>query len=395
MMRKHNIETSIYFILAVFIISNCAFPIRVFGEEDGKAPAEELQKIYSKRCEAFLTGDISEIKEFYDTTQKYGVWALEHEIKRIKYVNKWCSEREMELIDLKSYTRIKKQNIRGNKAYLTLEETYKFDYIYPQDTPTVINTFGIGIRHGVNLINKDEKWVIYNDWYTDCFEDALRGFTAGIDDSNGNSAEESGIIDQYNSELINESFTAYTGKYNREKAVQYADKYCGAAYGSGNNYKYNKLYYDYNGAGGDCTNFVSQVLGDKKEGGTITFSGGWFCNYSKFGRAQGSTAWSNADGLKNYLIYSGRGKIIKRGTFKELSPSTKDYTQGGVGSLQPGDLVCYEKKENNIDHFAVVTARDSRGYLLVNSHTTDMYHVPWDLGWGDEEIRFNLIHITY
>lgn len=388
---KHR---GINLILIIFMILNYMFFIKAFGEENNERPPEEvLQEIYNKRCEAFLTGDVSGLKELYDTSQRYGTWALEHEIKRVKYFSKWCREREMELVDLKTYIRIKKETVRGDKAYLALEETYKFDYIYPEDTPTVINTFGVGIRHGVNMIKKDNKWIVYNDWYTDCFEDALRGFTADSND-NGTIETEPNMVDSYNTGLSEESFMVYGGRYNRVKSVQYADKYCGAAYGSGNNYKYNKIYYDYNGTGGDCTNFVSQVLGDKKEGGGMPFDSKWFCNYPKYGKAQGSTAWANADGLKKYLINSGRGRIITRGTFKELSPSVKDYRTGAVGYLRPGDLVCYEKK-GDIDHFAVVTARDSRGYALVNSHTTDRYHVPWDLGWGDAGIRFYLINITY
>lgn len=394
MLKKHSIKRSILFILFIFIVSNCGLTIKAHGEEvREKSPEETLQDIYNRRCEAFLTGDTSLIKELYDTSQKYGVWALQHEIKRIKYFTKWSKEREMQLVDLKSYTRIKKKTIKGNKIFLALEETYKFDYIYPEDSPRVINTFGVGIRHWVNLIKKNDQWVVYNDWYTDCFEDALRGITANLNDNIEMDTEQS-MVDSYNTESTGESFMVYGGKYNRVKAVEYADKYCGAAWGSGNNYKYNQVYYDFNGAGGDCTNFVSQVLGDKKEGGGIPFDSRWFCNYPKYGRAQGGTAWANADGLKNYLLYSGRGRIIKKGTFKELSPSTKDYTQGSVGGLQLGDLVCYEKK-GDIDHFAVVTARDSRGYPLINSHTTDRYHVPWDLGWGDMGIKFFLIHITY
>ncbi|WP_443662559.1 amidase domain-containing protein, partial [Clostridium sp.] len=30
---------------------------------------------------------------------------------------------------------------------------------------------------------------------------------------------------------------------------------------------------------------------------------------------------------------------------------------------------------------------------LVNTHTIDRYRVPWDLGWGDKNINFYLIHV--
>ena len=161
--------------------------------------------------------------------------------------------------------------------------------------------------------------------------------------------------------------------------------------GSGNNFKYNKKYTDYNGIGGDCTNFASQVLGDK-EGGDLKHDGTWLFNYSKFGNATGSRACVNADGLKEYLLNSGKGKLIKRGNFKELTALTPEYPKGIVSRLEVGDLICYANKAD-IDHFAVVTAFDPHGYPLVNSHTTDRYHVPWALGWGDTRINFYLIHI--
>ena len=172
--------------------------------------------------------------------------------------------------------------------------------------------------------------------------------------------------------------------YDRKKVVAYADKYCGAACGIGNDFKYNKNYSDFNGAGGDCTNFVSQVLGDE-EGGGMSINATWL---------PGSRAWANADGLKNYLIGSGRGSIIKTGSFKELTTPLQNLPIGVVGKLKLGDLVAYEKGKGNIDHFAVITGFDSHGYPLVNSHTTDRYHVPWDLGWGNKNIRFFLIHIN-
>lgn len=382
---KHNMK-KIIIMVTIFLFASGFLSIRVMSEEPAeRSPKEVLQDIYGKRCEAFITGETLPLKELFDTSQKYGVWALEHEVKRVQYLNKWADERNIEFVDVKSSVRFKKVNEKGNKTYMALEESYKFDYIYPDDSPTVINSFGVGLRHWVSMIKKDGKWLIYNDWYTDCFEDALRGFTGYAGD---------GIIRKPRTNAVDSISMSYGGKYNREKAVAYADKYCGAAWGSGNNFKYNHKYTDFNGIGGDCTNFASQVLGDKEEGGGIPFDGSWFCVYHKYGNAQGSTAWCNADGLKNYLLYSGRGRLIRRGTYKELVPEGKDFREGYLGELQLGDFVSYEKK-GNIDHFAVVTSRDSRGYPLVNSHTTDRYHVPWDLGWGDSGIRFYLIHITY
>jgi hypothetical protein len=271
--------------------------------------------------------------------------------------------------------RIKKIYPRGKVMKISLEESYKFEYTYNGDENSQVNCFGVGIRHTISLTKKNDKWVIYNDWYTDCFEDALHNFSINIPN-----IPIPLILDR-----SNEAYILRRPFYDRQKAVAYADKYCGAAWGSGNNFKYNRKYSDFNGAGGDCTNFISQVLGDKEEGGCMPIVGGW---------TPGSHSWSNADGLKNFLIYSGRGSVISVGTYKDLTKPTETLPNGAVGKLKPGDLVAYEKGRGNIDHFAVVTGFDSHGYPLVNSHTTDRYHVPWDLGWGDSKIRFFLIHIN-
>ena len=358
-----------------------------YDENELKTAVED---IYNKRSSAFITGDLLSLKPYFDTSEKYGVWALEHEVKRVKYLHDWAKERGMKFTNVQSSVRIKKIHPGTKLIKMALEESYKFDYSYPKDEYPTTNSFGVGIRHTLSLVKKDDKWMVYNDWYTDCFEDALQAYTGDIKENLSQPSDSILKKAEYISTLQKQTYKrAY---YNREKAAAYADKYCGAAWGSSNSFKYNKKYKDFNGAGGDCTNFASQVLGDK-EGGELPTDHTWYCSYSRFGNSQGSTAWVNADGLKDYLINSGKGSVIKKGTFKELTLSLPDFQNGIVGKLQLADLVCYEKK-GNIDHFGIVTSWDSHGYPLINSHTTDRYHVPWDLGWGDNKIKFFLIHIN-
>ncbi|MDP4143501.1 MAG: amidase domain-containing protein [Bacillota bacterium] len=362
--------------------------IQKYDKEELK---KEIEAIYNKRSSAFVTGDLNSLKDLFDTSQKYGQWGLEHEVRRVKYLNSWAKQRKMKFTNVESTVRVKKVYPGSKVAKMALEETYKFDYIYPDDPVPFTNSFGVGIRHTVSLTKNNDKWIIYNDWYTDCFEDALASYSGEIRE---NLTSYISAFPTINIHALPAMMHGSMKKpyYNRAKAVEYADKYCGAAWGSGNDFKYNKNYMDFNGAGGDCTNYASQVLGDKEAGG-LPSDGAWHCSGPKFSRCQGSMAWVNADGLKDYLVYSGKGSIIKRGTFLELTELSPTTNQAAVDKLLLGDLVCYEKK-GNIDHFGVVTARDSHGYLLINSHTTDRYHVPWDLGWGDKKIRFFLIHIN-
>jgi hypothetical protein len=340
---------------------------------------EEIERIYNARSACLVTGDYKPLKELFDTSQKTGRWALEHEVKRVKYLSSWANERNITFTNIQSWVRVKKVYPKGKILKAALDESYKFGYVYSDDEESTPNSFGVGIRHTASIIKKDDKWVLYNDWYTDCFEDAMQVYTGEIPPEEQTSSRNLDISIDTMKVLM-----SYKPLYDRQKAVAYADKYCGAAWGSGNNFRYNKKYSDYNGLGGDCTNFASQVLGDK-EGGGMPFGGGW---------TPSSHAWSNADGLKNYLVHSGRGSIIKIGTFKELTKPSANLPNGAVAKLNLGDLIAYEKGRGNIDHFAVVTGFDSHGYPLVNSHTTDRYHVPWDLGWGDKKIRFFLIHIN-
>lgn len=370
-----SIFTILFNIIYLSYYVSASVPIQHVDKNELKL---EVERIYNERSAAFVSGDTSSLQTLFDTSRKPGQWALEHELKRVKYLNDWATERNITFGKIESVVRIKKVYPKGDTMKLALEESYRFDYVYNNNENSPIDSFGVGIRHTTSLVKKNDKWVISSDWYTDCFEDALHNYSDNISDSSTLLTASVPNIFRFSKALSNYK------SYDRQKAVAYADKYCGAAWGSSNDFKYNKKYNDYNGIGGDCTNFASQVLGDK-EGGGMRIGGAW---------TPGSSAWANADGLKNYLVHSGRGSIISVGTFKELTKPSANLPRGVIDKLQLGDLVAYEKGRGNIDHFAVITGFDSHGYPLVNSHTTDRYHVPWDLGWGDSKIRFFLIHIN-
>jgi len=350
-----------------------------------------LDNMYKNRCSMFITKDISNLTNYYDTSQKLGKWSLEHEIKRFSYFNEWSSQRGMNFIKVESTPKIRKITSTQRGLRLLVDEYYKFNYSYKNDTQPTTNIFGVGLTHSMELIKKGDKWIIYSDWYLDCFEDALKSYSGEIKNFKLN-VDKKLSYDLPNCPKAPPEYKVITkGQYDKINAVKYADKYCGIPWASGNLTKYNKRYTNYTGIGGNCTNYVSQSMGDK-EGGGLRFDSAWHCTYKKYDGADGSSAWVNADAFKNYLTYSGRGKIIGKGTFKELISPIPGYPSGAIQKLDIGDLICYAKG-NDIDHFAIVTGFDSHGYPLVNTHTIDRYHVPWDLGWGDKNIKFYLIHV--
>ncbi|MBE6064382.1 amidase domain-containing protein [Clostridium cochlearium] len=369
--------------------TNSFFSSNALSEEIDKDELKEvIETIYNDRCKVFINGDLESLPKYYDTSRKYGKWSLDQEVRRVKYLRTWAYQRDIEFTNINSKIILKRVSSNKSNIRLGLKEIYTFEYIYKNDENATKNKFGTGIDHTVNLINKNNQWIIANDWYTDCFHDALKAYSGEIREIDLSKVETLDIP-----KIEKDMNFNYSGKYNRIKAVEYANRYCGAFIEDENtDYKYNKKYKNYSGIGGDCTNFASQVLADK-EAGEIPMDYTWFSHFSKKeGIHVGSKAWVNADTFKNYILYSGKGQLIKKGTFKQLALSTDNYLNGACEKLELGDLICYVKG-GKTDHFAIVTGFDSRGYPLVNSHTTDRYNVPWDLGWGDKDISFYLIHI--
>jgi hypothetical protein len=322
-----------------------------------------IENIILTRNQAMMENNLELIKPIYNTNTRNGVWAYEHEKKKMQYLYNWADKQGIEFINIETVFNVRwvkqqKSKIAVNFSAIT---DYSYEYLNLPDTP---NHMRIATYHVIDLTTGIEGWEISREWYTDPFADSLNLDNLKAADNKEYIMSQSGR----DFSTLNE---------RRIDAVEYADKYCGASDKDEYFFLYNKKYKNYNGLGGDCANFASQVL---YEGGKFKKTGSW--NYEK----DGSRAWVNAQGFKDYLIYSGRGSLIVHGTYdKVLKLSYK---------LLPGDIVGYEKK-GKVVHVSVVTGADSRGYTLVNCHNTDRFKVPWDLGWSDKGIKFWLIRVNY
>lgn len=354
-----------------------------------------LEAIYRQRAQAVLKGDCQAVRPLFATDSVYGKWALEHQERRIKYLQAWSQKRGIKLTRYDVMLHVRNIEVKGETAWVFLLQTACLGYIYNDEPSTKEKKFGIGTRHLVELVHRGGKWLVRRDWYTDPLEEdtLIPDVTPAVGRYNlpaptgANPYPGCTLLVQIagaRAASTKSRAPAAAGQlgYNRLQAVAYADKYCGAAWGSQNDYRYNSKYRDYTALGGDCTNFVSQVLGDKEAGG-LPMDGTWCYNFSSRSPG-GSRAWVQTDALADYLIYSGRATLVARGTYPEVMRR--------IATLELGDLIAYQEK-GRIVHFAVVTGRDERGYVLVNSHTADRYHVPWDIGW-DKKTIFWLFHIN-
>lgn len=315
-----------------------------------------LQEIYETRARLLLWGgDPSALAPDYQTGSRTADWALSHEKGKFTYMQQWSKNRGVRLVE--ATPRIRVQYLGGNadRARYYVAQVLTLAYVYPGEE--ILNRFGVGTRHVVELRRQNDRWVISLEWYTDPLGDDTE-----VPDVAPALVPGPLLPGQQPSSPVAQA--ARKG-YDREGAVKYADTYCGLAWGCANDNRYNPRYRDYSGVGGDCTNFVSQAL---QQGGGLRVP-----------------QFTRVENLVSHLQYTGLGSITYRETFQQLWKRARNAEQGFHSLLRLGDLIAYQEK-GKLEHFAIVTGFDSRGYPLINSHTADRYHVPFDLGWDRKTV---------
>ena len=323
-----------------------------------------LQNLFDYRNKAILEQNEEILKELYDTDKKTGLWAYEHEVEKMKYLKNWSSKQGVTFNDIKTKVKIRKVKEKETDLYgiiCNVATDYNYSYENEKD---VKNIFRIGTEHHLNVKIKDNQYIITKEWYTDPFADSLNLENIKSDDIR------SYILAQQKPDI---QLTQ-----EQQKAIDYAHRYCGVSTEEEYEFKFNREYKNFNPDGGDCANFASQIM---YESGRFKKNSIW--NYNN---RDGTKAWVNAQGFKNYILNSGRGSLICKGSYEETYKESYN--------LRPGDIVGYEKN-GRITHVSTVTGMDSKGYPLVTCHNTDRLLVPWDLGWSNKTIRFHLIRVHY
>ena len=323
-----------------------------------------LQNLFDYRNKAILEQNEEILKELYDTDKKTGLWAYEHEVEKMKYLKNWSSKQGVTFNDIKTKVKIRKVKEKETDLYgiiCNVATDYNYSYENEKD---VKNIFRIGTEHYLNVKIKDNQYIITKEWYTDPFADSLNLENIKSDDIR------SYILAQQKPDI---QLTQ-----EQQKAIDYAHRYCGVSTEEEYEFKFNREYKNFNPDGGDCANFASQIM---YESGRFKKNSIW--NYNN---RDGTKAWVNAQGFKNYILNSGRVSLICKGSYEETYKESYN--------LRPGDFVAYEKG-GRITHVSTVTGMDSKGYPLVTCHNTDRLLVPWDLGWSNKTIRFHLIRVHY
>ncbi len=133
--------------------------------------------------------------------------------------------------------------------------------------------------------------------------------------------------------------------YNRENAVVYAKKWALSR---------NPQYYDFQGIGGDCTNFASQCI----------YAGAGVMNYTRdygwyyISPDDRSAAWSGVEYLYRFLTIN-----------QSVGPVGRDVN---LNEIQLGDVIFLSNGQRKY-HTLVVTGFDTDGGILICAHTVDSY----------------------
>ncbi len=136
--------------------------------------------------------------------------------------------------------------------------------------------------------------------------------------------------------------------YDRAAAVRYAETWAAGR---------NPRFPDFEGMGGDCTNFASQCV--YAGCGTMNYdpASGWYCSSLN----DRSASWSGVEFLHAFLTGN-----------KSAGPYAEET---GADALQPGDLVQLGSPEGRFYHTPVVLSAKN-GEILVAAHTFDALYRP-------------------
>ncbi len=153
-------------------------------------------------------------------------------------------------------------------------------------------------------------------------------------------------------------------KYNREEAINYANKWA---------YKRNPKYYNFDNIGGDCTAFVSQCL--YAGSGIMNYKKhvGWYYNSVN----DRSPAWSGVEYLYNFLINN-----------KSVGPSAAIVDRENI---QSGDIIQLRFSGMQSFSHSLVVVDKNESEIYVATHTDDSYHRALST-YQFEKVRF--LHIS-
>jgi len=153
-------------------------------------------------------------------------------------------------------------------------------------------------------------------------------------------------------------------EYQRDKVVNYAFIWWNST---------NPRFYNYEGLGGDCTNFASQCIYAGSEIMNFNRQGGWFY----LNPNDKSPSWTGVDFLKNFLL-NNRTK----GPFARLCE---------LHEIELGDLI--QIKQATFFNHSLIVTKISDGEIYVTAHTNNALNKSLKLYFPKEIRCFKILGV--
>lgn len=337
---------------------------------DQKGYAAILTKLVQAEDTATLSGNSAALKRLFLPGRSAAVRAEEQAEQRLAYLRDWSRARGIRLVRVHVRLLTGPITVTGPDT-VRIYAADSAQYFYRHLTGnTALAWFGLGVYHWYVIGRYEGRWYIASDTFIDPLNQ----------DTRLSGAAHPAVIRVLPAERPHLPVSP-----GAQKAIRYAETYCGAAPGCGNDNRYNPQFADYNWRGGDCTNFISQVL----HAGGFPETDTWAWNARSH---EGTVAWLNAPALVRYFQHVGRMTLFAEGTMPALLRGS-GKTSAAIKRLRPGDLIAYWEG-GRVVHMAIVVGYDVDGYPVVVSHSADRFREPWDLGW-DRTTRFLFFHVHY
>lgn len=275
-------------------------------------------------------------------------------------------------------------NIKNDVAIVRLFESH--NVIFKVIAPVVSKLSDL--QHIFTLKRTKNSWTIYRDEYQDEFSQQFDHMTKANTQSriDANYQAQQALIANESDDFV---LPATTNTYNRTAAVYYAASY--PTYGH-RNLAYKSMYFR-DGYGGDCTNYVSQILyaGAPKMNNTGVKGTGWW--YNTKGTISPPIANTNDD------TFSNSWSVVSY-MFSFLTTNTSHGPYGiktTICGILPGDVI---QLNNGVQWFHEVVLQENLhidyncsnpvNYVIIG-HDTDRFKYPLTYYTALYKLRY--IHI--
>lgn len=344
-------------VLSVALFFTLGFPAPSFSQasmqEEGavKGVVTEFLETHWK-----LLLDINApLEEYYDLYSPVALDSMKTEREKVKisYLNPAIAV-DLVYTSVAVHEKVQSVSIVGDRATAKTSVDVEYTSYFPKgpDTRTILSKEA-GLEFEITLIQRDGSWKILKNDYLEIWErpDPWPNWHPAPDIPS-NSSKLPLPTQRINSD-IRPNWYLY---YNRSGAVQYADTWW-----NNSNSKY--VYFP----GSDCANYVSQCC---YEGGHALMA--WRSPYVWWYRFTQPPSYSSS-----WTVAPDQAYHLSMNT--DVDEMRGSYVSQ-ASQLQIGDIIYYDWYPVNYINHAAIVVQMVNGVPFVNAHSSNQYHVLWDMG---------------